>query len=79
MWTTGRREYKIDDAVLVIKRTCGRIPGMETLAKETLIKETGVPHIVFDLDSVDDREHDEAVAKATLDSFVETLLAKKGA
>lgn len=43
------------------------------------MKETGVPSIVFDLDGVDDREHDEAVAKASLDSFVETLIAKKGA
>jgi hypothetical protein len=52
---------------------------MQTLAKQTLMKETGVPYIVFDWDNVDDREHDEAVAKATVDSFVETLLAKKGA
>ena len=73
------REYKIDGAVSVVKRTCGLIPGMQRLAKEALMKETGVPSIVFELDGVDDREYDEAAAKASLDSFVENLIARKGA
>jgi hypothetical protein len=47
--------------------------------KEALMKETGVPSIVFDLDGVDDREYDKAAAEASLDSFVETLIAGKGA
>ena len=73
------KDYKIDGAVSVVKRSCGLIPGMQRLTKEAIFRETGVPSIVFDLDGVDEREYDEAATKANLDSFVETLLARKGA
>lgn len=73
------KEYQIDGVVSVVKRSCGIIPGMQRLHKEAIFKETGVPSIVFDLDGVDSREYDADATKATLDTFVETLLARKGA
>lgn len=71
------KAYQVDGAVSVVKRTCGLVPGMQKLVKDALLERAGVPSIVFDLDGVDDREYDDVAAKATLDSFVATLLAKK--
>jgi benzoyl-CoA reductase/2-hydroxyglutaryl-CoA dehydratase subunit BcrC/BadD/HgdB len=71
------KDYKIDGVISVVKRSCGLIPGMQRLVKEAILRETGVPSIVFDLDGVDEREYDAAATKANLDSFVETLLARK--
>ncbi len=72
------RDYRIDGVVAVVKRTCGLIPGMLRLTKEAISRATGVPAVVFDLDGVDQREYDRAAAKANLDSFIETLLARQG-
>jgi benzoyl-CoA reductase/2-hydroxyglutaryl-CoA dehydratase subunit BcrC/BadD/HgdB len=71
------RDYRIDGVISVVKRSCGFVPGMQRLTKEAIFAETGVPSIVFDLDGVDSREYDAAAAHSTLDSFVDTLLARK--
>jgi benzoyl-CoA reductase/2-hydroxyglutaryl-CoA dehydratase subunit BcrC/BadD/HgdB len=70
------KAYQVQGAISVVKRTCGLVPGMQKLVKDALLRE-GIPSIVFDLDGVDEREYDEGAAKAALDAFVETLLAKK--
>jgi len=72
------KDYQIDGVVSVVKRTCGLVPGLQRLSKEAITAATGAPSIVFDLDGVDAREHDPAAARAMLDSFIETLLARKG-
>jgi benzoyl-CoA reductase/2-hydroxyglutaryl-CoA dehydratase subunit BcrC/BadD/HgdB len=72
------RDYRIDGVIAVVKRTCGLIPGTLRLTKEALSRATGVPSVVFDLDGVDQREYDREAAKAHIDSFIETLLARKG-
>jgi benzoyl-CoA reductase/2-hydroxyglutaryl-CoA dehydratase subunit BcrC/BadD/HgdB len=72
------RDYKVDGAISVVKRSCGLVPGMQRLVKDALLRELGVPSVVFDLDAVDEREYDPAAAKKTLDLFVDTLLARKG-
>lgn len=72
------KQYKIDGAISVVKRTCGLVPGMQRLVKDALLREAGIPSIVFDLDGVDEREYNDSATKATLETFVETLLAKKG-
>jgi benzoyl-CoA reductase/2-hydroxyglutaryl-CoA dehydratase subunit BcrC/BadD/HgdB len=72
------KRYKVDGAISVVKRTCGLVPGMQKLVRDALLEEVGVPSVVFDLDAVDEREFDEVATKQNLDSFVETLLAKKG-
>ena len=70
-------QYKIDGVVSVVKRTCGLLPGMQKLIKEALLERIGVPSIVFDLDGVDEREHDDGAIRANLDAFVQTLLSRK--
>ncbi|MFH1436320.1 MAG: 2-hydroxyacyl-CoA dehydratase family protein [Pseudomonadota bacterium] len=72
------KDYKVDGVICVIMRSCGHVPGMQRMTKEEIFKETGVPALIFDLDGSDAREYDEAATKAHLDSFVETLLARKG-
>lgn len=72
------RDYRVDGVVSVVKRTCGFIPGMQRLIKDALLRETGVPSVIFDLDGVDQREYDASATKEHLDTFVETLLARKG-
>jgi benzoyl-CoA reductase/2-hydroxyglutaryl-CoA dehydratase subunit BcrC/BadD/HgdB len=71
------KDYQIDGAVSVVKRSCSLMPGMQRLIKEALFREAGVPSIIFDLDGVDEREYDPGFAKASLDSFVESLLERK--
>lgn len=73
------RDYKVDGVIHVIMRSCGLVPGMQRMVKEAVYRETGVPGIIFDLDGADVREYDAAAVKGHLDSFVETLLDKKGA
>ena len=73
------KDYRVDGVINVVKRTCGLLPGMQRLTKEAIWEAAGVPSLVFDLDGVDEREYDAEATKAQLDSFVETLLAKKGA
>ena len=72
------RDYQIDGVISVVKCTCGFLPGMQRIAKEAIYEATGVPSLVFDLDGVDVREYDPAATKDNLDSFIETLLARKG-
>jgi benzoyl-CoA reductase/2-hydroxyglutaryl-CoA dehydratase subunit BcrC/BadD/HgdB len=72
------KDYRVDGAVSVVKRSCSLMPGMQRLTKEAIFRETGAPSIVFDLDGVDEREYDPTPAKSSLDSFVENLLAAKG-
>lgn len=72
------RDYKVDGVVAVVKRTCGLIPAMQRLIKDAIMRETGAPSVIFDLDGVDQREYDAANTKENLDTFVETLLARKG-
>ena len=72
------RDYRIDGVIAVVKRTCGLIPGMMRLTKEAIYKAAGVPAVIFDLDGVDQREYDRAAAQANIDSFIETLMARKG-
>ena len=50
---------------------------MQRLTKDALLEKAGVPSIVFDLDGVDEREYDPHAAKASLDSFIESLLERK--
>jgi benzoyl-CoA reductase/2-hydroxyglutaryl-CoA dehydratase subunit BcrC/BadD/HgdB len=73
------KEYRVDGVINVVKRTCGLLPGMQRLTKEAIWDAVGVPSLIFDLDGVDSREYDAEATKAQLDSFVETLLARKGA
>lgn len=72
------RDYQVDGVISVVKRTCGFIPGMQRLIKDAILRETGVPSVIFDLDGVDQREYDAATTKENLDTFVETLLQRKG-
>jgi benzoyl-CoA reductase subunit B len=72
------KDYRIDGVIAVVKRTCGLIPGMMRLTKEAIYRAAGVPAVVFDLDGVDQREYDREAAKANIDSFIETLMARKG-
>lgn len=72
------KQYKVDGAISVVKRTCGLIPGMQKLVRDALLREMGIPTVVFNLDAVDEREYDEVFSKQNLDAFVETLLAQKG-
>jgi benzoyl-CoA reductase/2-hydroxyglutaryl-CoA dehydratase subunit BcrC/BadD/HgdB len=73
------KDYRVDGVINVVKRTCGLLPGMQRLTKEAIWEAAGVPSLVFDLDGVDSREYDAEATKAQLDSFVETLLARKEA
>jgi len=70
------RKYRVDGAISVVKRTCGLVPGMQKLVKDALLRE-GIPSVTFDLDGVDEREFNAGAAQATLDAFVDTLLARK--
>lgn len=71
------RDYQIDGVISVVKRSCGFLPGLQRLTKQAIFEATGVPSLIFDLDGVDVREYDPAATKANLDSFVESLLARK--
>lgn len=71
------KDYQVDGAVSVVKRSCSLLPGMQRLSKEAIFRETGAPSIIFDLDGVDDREYDPGPAKSSLDSFIENLLDAK--
>jgi len=72
------KDYKVDGIISVVKRSCGFMPGLQRLAKDAIYEATGVPSTVFDLDGVDAREYDAPKVKAQIDSFVETLLSRKG-
>jgi benzoyl-CoA reductase/2-hydroxyglutaryl-CoA dehydratase subunit BcrC/BadD/HgdB len=71
-------KYRIDGLVSVVMRSCGHVPGMQRIVKESIQERMGVPATIIDLDGSDERDYDEAAVKGQLDSFVETLLARKG-
>jgi benzoyl-CoA reductase/2-hydroxyglutaryl-CoA dehydratase subunit BcrC/BadD/HgdB len=73
------KDYQVDGIISVVKRSCGFMPGLQRIAKDTIYQATGVPSTVFDLDGVDAREYDAPKVKAQIDTFVETLLRRKGA
>jgi len=71
------RDYRVDGVVGVVMRSCGLVPGLQRLAKEAIQDATGVPVAILDLDGADQRDYDPGSIKAHLDSFIETLLARK--
>jgi len=71
------RQYKIDGIIAVVKRSCGHLPGSIRLSKDEIYERTGVPTVVFNCEGSDDREYDPAEARANIDTFIETLLARK--
>ena len=71
------RDYKIDGVLAAVKRTCGMLPSIQRLTKDAIQRATGVPTIIFDLDGVDAREYDAAGTHATIDAFLDVLLARK--
>lgn len=77
-FVNAARQYRADGVVSVVKRTCGFIPAMQRMIKDAIQRETGLPSVIFDLDGVDQREYDAAATQEHLDTFVETLLARKG-
>ncbi len=78
LWKRLTREFKIDGIIAVNKRGCRNLPAGNRLIKDTVYQESRVPMIIFDLDGVDNREYDDAQVKANIDTFVESLLSKKG-
>ena len=71
------RQYQIDGIISTVKRTCGLLPGMTRLVKDAVYEQTGVPSTIFDLDGLDQRDYDDTACKASIDSFMEALLARK--
>lgn len=71
------QEYRIDGILSTVKRTCGLLPGMARLVKDAVYEQTGVPSAIFDLDGLDQRDYDDNACKASIDAFMESLLAKK--
>ncbi|MBI5501739.1 MAG: 2-hydroxyacyl-CoA dehydratase [Deltaproteobacteria bacterium] len=71
------REYRIDGVLGAVKRTCAMLPSVQRLTKDAIQRATGVPTIIFDLDGVDAREYDAASTHATIDAFLDVLLARK--
>ena len=72
------RKYRVDGVICAVMRSCGHVPGMQRMTKEAIYEKTGVPAVLVDLDGSDERDYDDSSFKAQLDSFVETLLARKG-
>jgi len=72
-------DYKIDGIVAVVKRSCGQLPASLRLSKDEVFDKTGVPTAIFNCEGSDDREYDPVDARANLDTFIETLLVRKGA
>lgn len=73
------RDWRIDGVVAAVKRSCGVVPSAMRRLKDSVFEVTGVPTLIVDADYADSREFDEESITASLDSFVETLLARKGA
>jgi benzoyl-CoA reductase/2-hydroxyglutaryl-CoA dehydratase subunit BcrC/BadD/HgdB len=72
------RDFQIDGVVAAVKRSCCITPSQMRRIKDEVYKATGVPTVILDADYGDSREYDDEATTAALDSFVETLLAKKG-
>lgn len=71
------KNFNIDGVVVVVKRSCGFLPGFGRQIKDAVYKETGKPTTIFDLEGMDQREYDDTTIRTNLDSFIETLLASK--
>lgn len=75
---TTVRDYRIDGIVSVVKRSCAFLPGSIRLSKDEIYARTGVPTVVFNCEGSDQREYDPTEVRANLDTFIDTLLARKG-
>jgi benzoyl-CoA reductase/2-hydroxyglutaryl-CoA dehydratase subunit BcrC/BadD/HgdB len=73
------KDWRIDGVVAAVKRSCGATPSQMRRLKDAILEATGVPTMIVDADYADSREFDEESIAASLDSFVETLLSRKGA
>jgi benzoyl-CoA reductase/2-hydroxyglutaryl-CoA dehydratase subunit BcrC/BadD/HgdB len=73
------KDYRVDGVVSTVMRSCAMVPGAQRFLKDTIYRETGVPSVLLDLEGFDQREYDPAGARAQIDAFVETLLARKAA
>lgn len=71
------KEYSIDGVIGLNKRGCRNFPASLRLVKDAVLRETGAPMAVFDLDGIDYREYNDSLVKANLDSFMETLIQLK--
>ncbi|MDO8473507.1 MAG: 2-hydroxyacyl-CoA dehydratase family protein [Dehalococcoidia bacterium] len=71
------KEYRVDGVIGLNKRGCRNFPASLRLVKDAIMRETGIPMAVFDLDGIDSREYNDAHVKANLDSFMETLVRTK--
>ncbi len=67
------KQYKIDGVMLVSKRGCRLSPAGLRLYKDAIMKECGVPSVIFELDGIDPREYNRVWATATIEAFIETL------
>jgi benzoyl-CoA reductase/2-hydroxyglutaryl-CoA dehydratase subunit BcrC/BadD/HgdB len=72
------KQLKVDGVIDAVMRSCGVVPGLLRTLKDGVFKATGVPSLLVDADYSDDRECDETAVKASLDTFIATLLRKKG-
>jgi benzoyl-CoA reductase/2-hydroxyglutaryl-CoA dehydratase subunit BcrC/BadD/HgdB len=72
------KDYKIDGIISVVKRSCGHLPGSVRLSKDEVYEKTGVPTTIFNCEGSDGREYDPDEARANIDTFIETLLARNG-
>ena len=52
--------------------------AFKPMIKDEIYEKAGVPTTIFDLDGLDIREYDDVISKANLDSFIESLLGRKG-
>jgi hypothetical protein len=50
---------------------------MMRLTKDAISRETRVPSIIINVNGWDEREYEQTSAKASLDAFIESLLATK--
>ena len=71
------REYRIDGVIGLNKRGCRNLPAALRLVKDAVHRETGRPMAILDLDGIDSREYNDSQVKATIDSFMETLVQRK--
>ncbi len=71
------REYRIDGVIGLNKRGCRNLPASLRLIKDAAWKGAHIPMAVFDLDGIDPREYNDALVKANVDSFMETLVTSR--
>ena len=73
------KDLRIDGVVTAMMRSSSVMPAQLRKLRDEVLKATGVPSLLVDVDYLDSRECDETQLTAGLDSFVETLLEAKGA